>query len=157
LNNSDKNWRRVSLYAPLFIWIGVIFFLSGFGGSLDNTSRFIGPLLRFFFPDASPETLAFYHFFIRKAAHFTAYAILALLAYRAFVSLRRRAWISLVVVALVAALDETNQAFNPSRSGALTDVFLDLSGGVAALIGVYVFARRGAKSRERAPRESTRG
>ncbi len=135
----------------------MIFFLSGFGGSHDNTSRFIGPLLRFFFPDASPETLASYHFYIRKAAHVTAYAILALLAYRSFVNVRRRAWISLVLVALVASFDETNQAFNRARSGALTDVFLDLSGGVAALIGVNVFARRGAKSRARAPRESTRG
>lgn len=153
MNNSDKNWRRVSLYAPLFIWIGVIFFLSGFGGSVDNTSRFIGPLLRFFLPDAPPETLAIYHFYIRKAAHFTAYAILALLAYRAFVNLRRRAWISLIVVALVAGLDETNQAFSPSRSGAITDVFLDLSGGVAALIGVVVFARRGTKAKS-LPRQS---
>jgi len=153
LNNSYKNWRRVSLYAPLFIWIGVIFFLSGFGGSFDNTSRFIGPLLRFFFPDAPPETLAFYHFYIRKAAHFTAYAILALLAYRAFVGARRRAVWAIIVVTVVAILDETNQAFNPARSGAITDVFLDLSGGVAALIGVTVFARRGTKAKS-SPRQS---
>jgi len=133
----------------------VIFFLSGFGGSFDNTSRLIGPLLRFFLPDAPPETLAFYHFYIRKAAHFTAYAILALLAYRAFVNLGRRASISLVVVALVAVLDETNQAFNPERTGAITDVFLDLSGGAAALIGVMVFVRRGTKAKSSAPREST--
>ena len=133
----------------------MIFFLSGFGGSFDNTSRLIGPLLRFFLPDAPPETLAFYHFYIRKAAHFTAYAILALLAYRAFVNLGRRASISLVVVALVAVLDETNQAFNPERTGAITDVFLDLSGGAAALIGVNVFVRRGTKAKSSAPREST--
>ena len=135
----------------------MIFFLSGFGGSLDSTSKIIGPVLRFLFPDAPPETLAFYHFYIRKAAHVTAYAILALLAYRAFENLRRRAWFSLVMVALVASLDETNQAFNPARTGAIADVFLDLSGGVAALIGVIVFARRGPKAKSSAPRESTPG
>ncbi len=135
----------------------MIFFLSGFGGSLDSTSKIIGPVLRFLFPDAPPETLAFYHFYIRKAAHVTAYAILALLAYRAFVGARRRAVWAIIVVTVVAILDETNQAFNPARSGAITDVFLDLCGGAAALIGVIVFARRGPKATSSAPRESTPG
>ena len=48
--------------------------------SSPNTSRIIRPLLLWLFPDISEASLAYLHILVRKAAHFTEYAVLALLA-----------------------------------------------------------------------------
>ncbi|MBO0160213.1 VanZ family protein, partial [Vibrio parahaemolyticus] len=71
-------------YAALFIWIALILFLSTGNGSSEETSRIIGPILKYLFPDASADLLEFYHAIIRKLAHPTAYGILAYLAARTF-------------------------------------------------------------------------
>ncbi len=135
-------------YAPVLFWIGVIFYLSGGGGSFSETSRFIRPLLEFFFPGAPPETLALYHGIIRKLAHPTVYAILALLAVRAFFSsqnilLRRHfAIASMLLVVCVAGLDEFNQSFSAVRTGSIWDVLLDSIGGAVAITLSILYLRR---------------
>jgi len=82
---SQKSQRRrwLTAYAPLFIWIFIVLGLGSGIGSMKETSRIIRPLLEFLFPSASPETLTFYHGYIRKLAHLTEYAVLAFLAVRA--------------------------------------------------------------------------
>jgi VanZ family protein len=127
------------LYAPLFLWIGVIFLLSSGSGSMAATSRFIRPLLEFLFPAASEESLQLMHFYIRKTAHFTEYAVLGYWAMRAFTRtaaewLRNHPYIlAFAVVIVVASLDEFNQRFISSRTGSIWDVALDISGGVVAI------------------------
>lgn len=122
--------------ASLVVWIGVIFYMSSGQGSMDETSRFIRPLLEFLFPSAAPETITIYHSFIRKCAHFTEYAVLALLAYRAIKSPKHRLIWSVLLVVMVASLDELNQSFDPTRTGSIYDVLLDIAGGstMAAVI-----------------------
>ncbi|HSI88726.1 MAG TPA: hypothetical protein VK918_06690, partial [Pyrinomonadaceae bacterium] len=66
--NTPRRGRLIR-YAPLFFWIAVIFTLSTGAGSLNSTSLIVGPVLRFLFPDATAETLLFYHSIVRKAAH----------------------------------------------------------------------------------------
>src|SRR5476649_2289235 len=79
------DWRgRIIRYAPFILWIGVIFFLSSGFGSMEHTSLFVRPILEFFFPSASEETLVIYHGYIRKFAHFAEYSMLAFLAFRTF-------------------------------------------------------------------------
>ncbi len=136
------------LYAPLLIWIGVIFLLSSGQGASTRTSLIIRPLLEFLFPDATFETIAFYHGLIRKFAHFTEYAVLGFLACRAFASasqanLRKFFYLAaIVLIFAVAASDEFNQSFNPERTGSPLDVLIDVSGGLAATLLYYVVARR---------------
>jgi len=136
-----SNRRRVWLwsYAPLFVWIAVIFFLSSPNGSAANTSLIVGPLLHFFFPDISDARLELVHALVRKSAHFTEYAILALLAIRAFTAstglLYKLRWVlPLILVAAVAALDEFNQSFEPSRTSSPWDSVLDFTGGAVAIL-----------------------
>jgi VanZ family protein len=124
-----------------------IFFASTGEFSADNTSRIIGPLLRWVFPDISEEKLALAHFIVRKVAHFTEYAILAWLAARAFAtsssqSLRHQ-WflISLLLVVLYSLSDEYHQSFVPSRTGSIYDSFIDMSGGLTMLL-IYALWRR---------------
>ena len=137
-------WRvRLVRYAPLILWIGVIFFMSSGEASMSETSRFLRPILEFLFPTATESTIQLYHAYIRKFAHFAEYAVLAVLASVAFWNpsgeLLRRYWFAAAVglVLLVASLDEFNQSFEPSRTSSVWDVLLDLSGGVTAVAVLY--------------------
>jgi VanZ family protein len=142
-DQASPKWRAsVIRYAPLFLWIGVIFFLSSPEGSANQTSRIIGPLLHFFFPNILPETQATVHAIVRKTAHFTEYAVLAFLAVRAFSSSARRYLIALLFVVMTASLDEFNQSFEPSRTSSFWDVLLDISGGFVMIALLWAFDRR---------------
>ena len=115
---------------------------------MAETSRFIRPLIEFFFPSAAPDTFLIVHAIIRKTAHFVEYAMLAFFAARSFsnspLDALRNYWAlaSLAVVVLVAMIDESGQSFNVSRTGSIWDVLLDISGGVTMLLIYYVFKRR---------------
>lgn len=146
-DNLTSGWRVfVIRYAPLVLWIGLIFYLSSPEGSFSQTSRIIGPLLQFFFPDLAEETRQLIHGYVRKCAHFTAYAVLAFLAVRAFsisAMLRRKRFLwALVLVAAIALLDEFNQSFEASRTGSFWDVMLDIFGGLTAIAIVWFWTRR---------------
>ncbi|MEJ7622465.1 MAG: VanZ family protein [Pyrinomonadaceae bacterium] len=153
---SEGTRRRgmLTAYAPLFIWIALIFFMSSDQGSMPATSRFIRPLLEFFFPASSEDTLQFYHFLIRKAAHFSAYALLGLLAARALLfsnSSRRWPCLTFAIVLIVASLDELNQSFSSARSGSPYDVLIDCVGGLFAIAAVWLYMRNGTKGANTLP------
>jgi VanZ family protein len=147
--NSEKNigWRVwLWSYAPLFVWIGVIFFLSSNLGSAAHTSLIIEPILKFFFPEMSEASREFVHACVRKTAHFTEYGILALLGVRALFqatgTFYRLRWIlPVVIVAIVASLDEFNQSFEPSRTSSPWDVALDIFGGTTLMLVCYAIWR----------------
>jgi VanZ family protein len=157
-----RGWSRVRRYAPLVVWLGFIFFASTGEFSAGNTSRIIGPLLRWLFPDISEENLLLAHYITRKVAHFTEYAILAWLAARAFTTssrpLLRRHWflISLLLVIVYSLSDEYHQSFVPSRTGTIYDSFIDMSGGLTALILYALWRRRASRKDDgRKPDDST--
>jgi VanZ family protein len=144
-------WRgRVWRYGPVLAWACFVLFASSSNFSASNTSRIIRPLLLWLFPDISESALAQVHFLVRKAAHFTEYALLALLAARAFRTSSRaalaRRWLlaSFALVASVALVDEYHQSFVPTRTGTVYDSLLDMAGGAAALAcaSLWLAARR---------------
>jgi len=144
--------RFLSRYLPLVIWLLFISYASSDSFSAGNTSRIIGPLVLWLFPDTSPERLAMVHFIIRKLAHFTEYAILAFLAARAFrtsthPALQKR-WflISLALIVLYALIDEYHQSFVPTRTPSFFDSLIDMAGG---LITLLILRRRHASTRPR--------
>ena len=142
-----NKWRgRIIAFAPLFVWIGVIFYLSSGQGSMDETSRFIRPLLRLLFPQAGEDTLTVYHGYIRKAAHFTEYAVLAFMAYRAIVLTKPQSIskfiLPLVLVVVVASVDEFNQSFEATRTASFRDVLLDIAGGAFMTAVLWAIYRR---------------
>jgi len=141
----SKGWREwLWSFAPLFIWIAVILFLSSSFGSSSHTSMLIRPILNFLFPNAPEETLKLYHAYIRKAAHFTEYAVLGALAFRSFTRLFNGPiyiWAFLLVMT-VAIIDEFNQSFNAARTGSPYDVLIDCAGGIFAITVICLFIRR---------------
>ena len=141
-------WRAWAFrYAPLILWICLVLSASSGQASMSQTSRFVGPLLHFLFPNASEETVYLYHHYIRKLAHLTEYGILALWAARAFLlspgKFFQKYWffLSLGVVALVASTDEFHQSFVASREGSIYDVLLDVTGGFVFLAVVLIYKR----------------
>jgi len=133
----------LSRYLPLVVWLAFISFASTDSFSAGNTSRIIGPLVLWLFPHTSAETLATIQFFTRKLAHFTEYAILGFLAARAFRPFPRWFLISAILIVVYALLDEYHQSFVPSRTASIFDSFIDMAGGISALIFV---SRKGAKT-----------
>jgi len=129
----------LSRYVPLVAWACFVLFASSSSFSASNTSRIIRPLLLWLFPEISEESLAYVHFLVRKAAHFSEYALLALLAARAFRTsqkpkLKELWWLAaFALVACVALVDEYHQSFLPSRTGTVYDSLLDMTGGAVAL------------------------
>jgi VanZ family protein len=135
LDASSGQRKLLTHYAPLVIWIVVILGLGSQLGSMNETSRFVRPLLEFLFPNALPETLTYVHGYIRKFAHLAEYAVLGFLAFRAFADLQKaRFAAALILVLAVAATDEVKQSFDPTRTASPWDVLIDIAGGAAAVI-----------------------
>ena len=126
--------------------IAVILLFSGDEFSARSTSRFIGPLLAWLFPDLDATTLLALHLRVRKLAHLTEYGALGLLAFRALrlslaISLPRTALLCLVVVLGVSATDELRQSFIASRTGTLVDVGIDCVGGALGVLVIVALHR----------------
>ena len=134
--------RFLSRYLPLIVWLAFISFASSDEFNASNTSRIIGPLILWLFPNTKPETLAIIHFIVRKIAHFTEYAILGFLAARAFRTSPREAisqrWflICATLIIVYALFDEYHQSFVPSRTASIFDSMIDMAGGLTALLVV---------------------
>ena len=132
--------RFVRYWMPVIAWMGLIFLASTDLMSGQQTSRFIGPFLRWLVSDISPESVAAVQLLVRKAAHVTEYAILAVLVFRALAGGKARTalqpWIVLGIAASYAALDEWHQSFVASRTGSPRDVVIDVCG---ALMGVLIY------------------
>jgi VanZ family protein len=155
---TNKASGTISRYLPLIAWMAFISFASTDNFSAGNTSRIIGPLVLWLFPDTSPETMVAIHGVTRKIAHLAEYALLGILAARAFRGSPREAlrerWflVSLALVVVYALADEYHQSFVPSRTGTIYDSLIDMVGGFAALIAVRlrdrssVHRRRASKS-----------
>ena len=104
-----------SRWLPVLVWAGVIFAFS----SIPSLNSGLGT----------------WDFVLRKGAHMTEYAILAVLLVRATGSYR---WAFVLAVAY-AGSDEFHQTFVRGRHGSPVDVGID---AVGALIGLTLLSKR---------------
>lgn len=135
-----------SRWLPVLLWALLIYSASADSQSVRRTSRFIGPVVRWFVPAASDDTISQIQFAVRKTAHFTEYAVLALLLWRA---LRqpgpwdpRAARLAFAGAALFALTDEWHQSFVPNRQAHPVDVLIDCAGAATALLALRARLRR---------------
>lgn len=114
-----------------------MFFFSTDVMSSGETSRFIVPVLTFFFPGLSPVKIDLWHVVIRKFGHVFEYFILTVLVYRSMKyerpDLVEAMLHSTAFIVLVALSDEVHQSFTTSRTASIVDVGYDCLGGVWAL------------------------
>ena len=131
----------------------IIFSASSDSGSSGHTSRIIGPLLRWLKPDISETAVRRIVYAVRKTAHVTEYAILALLVWRAWRNRARTssippnpwrwsdAFVAVAFAALYAGSDEIHQLFVPSRDASFGDVMLDTTGAALGLLALWGLGR----------------
>jgi VanZ family protein len=140
------NTREVTAWLPPLVWMTAIFFASTDVMSAEHTSRFIVPFLRWALPKLSQHGIEQLHFAIRKLAHLTEYAVLALLIWRALrasvASNSGRAVIVICICATYAALDEFHQSFVGTRGPSVQDVMIDTAGALAAVVCCWLLSRR---------------
>ena len=135
-------------WAPPIIWMSTIFLFSTDVFSGDNTGSLLWTVVSFIYPGATRELFDSIHFYVRKAGHFTEYAILALLLFRAFRSGARERWrlrwalTSLLIAFLYASLDEYHQTFTRRRTGSVYDSLIDTSGAATALVLLWLYGRK---------------
>ena len=142
--------KKLRAWLPAVLWMGVIFFMSAKTGeeSADQSGLIVDLLLYAWglvFGEApmDPALLSTLELFVRKAAHMSEYAVLALLSLHA---LRmegashpyRKA---LLLCALYAASDEFHQAFVPGRGPSPIDVMIDTAGGAVGLALNRIYLR----------------
>jgi VanZ family protein len=139
----------VKYWAPVIAWMLLIFVASGDLMSAEHTSRFLIPFLLWIAPGISPATIASTQLLMRKSAHLTEYAILAVLLWRGIHQRQAGSWraavIALVAAALYASFDEFHQSFIPSRTGTPRDVVIDCCGAILGLAIASSWSRRRAR------------
>lgn len=138
-------------WAPPIFWMGMIFLFSTDLFSGSNTGGVFYKVFHLIFSDMTQEQFAPWNFAIRKLSHFTEYAILSMVLFRAFrfgSPLRWRwkwAVSALVVVAIYSLLDEYHQTFTHNRVGSVYDSMIDTAGGTTALLLLSIKRRWGGK------------
>lgn len=132
-------------------WMGVISVMSSDPFSASNTNRFIDPVLRFFFPELTPAGFVLWHSIIRKTAHLIEFFILGALSYWASRRGRQPLWRArwalqaLAIAGLFALVDEGHQRFIASRTGSLTDSFVDFCGALVSQLMIFLRHQRAAR------------
>lgn len=150
-NTLSTSAALLQYWLPVVLWCLVIYGASADSQSTRRTSRILGPIVRWLVPAATDETVSRVQFVVRKTAHVTEYAILALLLWRACRGPGRgeaRPWrwrdavLAFAGAALFAAGDEFHQAFVPNRQAHPGDVLLDSFGAALGLLALRAWGRR---------------
>lgn len=133
----------------MIIWMIFIFIMSNTNGN-DSSSQsnfFADIILQFI--NIDKETLTF---LIRKVAHMSEYAILALFTYYALIKIafnkRIIFQITFLISFLYACSDEFHQLFISGRSGQFTDVLIDSTGCLIMLLFLYLWQKRKNESND---------
>ena len=138
----SKQKTQLNPWLWVALWMLIIFLFSTSTFSGENTSRIIGPILKWIIPDISSEAVSFIQFLFRKTAHVIEYAILAILLCNALIrrlidfSQTGLIFKSVFICFIYAVFDEWHQSWSVDRIGSLMDVFIDT---VGALFGTIIF------------------
>lgn len=147
----SRTRRIASLWLPVLGWMILIFIASADVESGYRGSRILGPIIRWFAPEISPEALRQTVLFARKLVHFVTFAVLAALLYRALASEHphasslRLAGVVWGLTVLYAISDEVHQSFVPPRVGSPWDVAIDSIGAAFAVFAIRGWWRRRSK------------
>lgn len=152
-SNHDSARRPSRFWTVAFVcWVAFIWGHSLIQGPQSTAeSGLVVSLLRPLFEGIGIVDPDLMSFIVRKAAHFSEYAILGVLARGLVTSLREEGSVLrlpvTVVAALVPAADECLQLFVPGRSGRLQDVLIDLCGMLFGVTLSWVVSRVARRAR----------
>ena len=151
--------QRLLMTGVTIFWMLLIFGMSGADGETSSgmsgaVCEWIADTVMEDFEDYSParqqEIISSMQFYVRKAAHMTEYAILAVLLPVTLamygVGERTLVWAGPLLCVLYACTDEFHQTFVPARSGSPADVLIDSAGILAGSL-LYLAVCRILKNR----------
>jgi len=96
-------------------------------------------------PEKQTEIVESMHLYVRKAAHFSVYALLGVIAFinvSLYTSKKAKCFlISLPFCLLYAASDEFHQLFTAERCGSPVDVMIDFSGSVTGTVAIFIILK----------------
>jgi len=143
LSGVRRLWLFIKYWLPLLLWMSLIFIGSADSASVNRSSRILGPIVRWIFPNMSEEGVDTCVLIARKCAHLTEYGFCAILVWRVLRkntrherrpwNWREARWAWLIVFAC-ACMDEIHQSFVPGRGASVHDVLLDMLGATLALL-----------------------
>ena len=149
--------KKKHCYAILcIIWMLVIFWFSAqvADDSQEMSDFFVHLLDAVFSLDIMRNEIIrdMTSFLVRKAAHMSEYAVLAILFGLTIREYKKEPWLllALAATAAYAATDEVHQLFVPGRSGQLKDVLIDTAGGALGLglLALILYLKRRRKMKE---------
>ena len=159
MNANRNTWKQRLRWLAVAVWMVVIFLFSAQNSqkSGDTSGAVLQWVLNLLYRGFETFPLSrqiaireLWHTLIRKGAHFTEYAVLAMLLANAFwrsaLSARLRWLLPVLISALYAITDEVHQYFVPGRACRLLDVGIDTCG---AIFGICVLAALVALLRKR--------
>ncbi len=136
--------QLVAYWGVVGAWMSVISLFSTEPFSAANTNHYLDPILRFFFPHLTLAGFTFWHWVVRKTAHFTEFFVLGGLSFWACRRGRspgwRAAW-ALQALGLAVAyslIDEAHQAFVPNRTASLADSGIDSFAAAVSQVVIYL-------------------
>ena len=133
------NNRRLAIIIPILI-ASIIFFFSSFGADGSNAqSGFVVNLVTSIVPNLTDLNLV--TTIVRKAAHFTEYALLGFFTARAFAVYEKKLTWSAAICIAYSVTDELHQLIVPGRSCEIVDVLIDSAGITFGTILYYATHR----------------
>ncbi len=147
MDKKNSSILRKLAYLPMFLMMVMIFWFSAETGEQsseksDGVAGYVWDIADYLHLDVSDDIIDKWNntvtFVIRKVAHMTEYAILAVLI---FLGIRidtgeRPKWYWVIGIGvLYAASDEIHQLLVPGRSGQFRDVCID---GIGVVIGFFI-------------------
>lgn len=140
---------RLIAWVPTLIWMAMIGLFSTDSFSAAHTGSILMRILRAIYPGITAQQFEIIHHLVRKAAHFSVYGLLSLLAYYSWRATlpRHVAWtftwsgLALLLTLIAGSLDEIHQIFVPSRGPSPYDVMLDMMGALFVQILIASFVR----------------
>ena len=144
--------KKIINWSMLIGWMIFIFYMSNQPGTISsNQSELVLKLFSLIGINLNTYFGELATLIVRKAAHFTEYFILFILAYRVigfYVKREYIKWYALSIVFLYACSDELHQYFIPGRGPAFKDVLIDTSGGTLGVILSFLYEKRKKKGYE---------
>lgn len=154
--SSMKNKMLILKFIPMIVLMVIIFIYSNMPGDESSVaSNSIADKIAAVVENVSgyqmsEDSVAVLNKVIRKGAHFTEYAILAvtiMFPLSDIVKNKKKLFLlSFLIAAGYATSDEIHQYFVPGRSAKIADVLIDSSGGLTGLILFSILRHKKTKS-----------
>jgi VanZ family protein len=142
LNKPNRSW--LYYWLPAVVWLVLVGVFSSRAFGATSTGAILAWALRLLHITLTGKEFMLVHGLLRKSAHFCAYGLLSALFFRAWRG-ASRGWrwtwavLALVVAVATSSSDELHQHFTPGRTGAVSDVELDMTGAMFAQFMIVAF------------------